>query len=129
MVGRRPLLLLPVLAGALALPATPALAGEDDGDSGSAKLRATQGCVSGNRAKAVVTGDDIDSVVFYVDGERIKRLTGPNSGDRFVFTMKCSRLDVGAHRASAVVTSSEGSRRALRFQITRAAQVSPQYTG
>jgi hypothetical protein len=126
---RRPIFLLPALLGALALPAGPALAGEDDGDSGDAKLRLAHDCVSGGKVKAVVSGDEIDRVAFYVDGNRVKLLTEPNSGDRYVFSMKCARLSVGPHRASAVVTSTEGSRQALRFGITRVAQVSPRYTG
>ena len=126
---RRPLLVLPVLLGAMALPAAPALAGEEDDDSGAAKLRASHGCVSGDRARAVVTGDDIDTVAFYVDGDRVKMVTRPDAGGRYRFSMSCSRLSVGAHRASAVVTSEEGSRRTLRFRITRAAQVSPRFTG
>ena len=125
---RRPAFLLPVLLGALALPASPALAGEDDGDSGNAKLRLAHDCVSGGRAKAVVSGDEIDSVAFYVDGKLVKRLSAPNSGGRYVLSMNCSRLSVGAHRASAVAASA-GSRQTLRFGITRAAQARARFTG
>jgi hypothetical protein len=129
---RRPLLLLPVLLAATALPVAPAFAGENDDDSDSARLRASQGCVSGDRAVAAVTGDNIDNVAFYVDGNLVKRVTRPNANGSYRISMNCARLRVGAHRASAVVTFEEGSspaRRALRFQITRAAQVSPQFTG
>jgi hypothetical protein len=125
---RRPLLLLPVLLGAIALPAGPALAGENDDDSGSARITVAQGCVNGERARVVVRGDDIDSVAIFVDGERVARRTEPSAGGGWAFSMSCSRLSYGAHRASAVV-SSGGERRALRFQITRARQVSPRFTG
>jgi len=129
----RTLLLLPVVLAALALPVAPAFAGEDGGDdSGSATLHASQGCVSGPRTKVSVSGSNIDRVAFYVDGKLIKRVTRPNGAGRYALTMKCSRLSVGAHRASAVVSFTEGTspaRRTLRFQITRAAQVSPRYTG
>ena len=130
-MSRRPLLLLSAVLAATALPVVPALAGEDD-DDGPATLRAAQGCVSGNRAKATVTGDDIDTVAFRVDGKLIKTATRPAVTGRFVFGMRCSRLSVGAHRASAVVTFEAGSSPAtqtLRFQITRARQSSPQFTG
>ena len=125
---RRSLLFLPVLIGAVALPGAPALAGEED-DSGATKLRVSHGCVSADRAKAWVTGDDVARVAFFVDGDRVQTVTRPNGAGRYAFSMNCSRLSAGAHRASAVVTSSEGSRQALRFQITRAAQVSPRFTG
>jgi hypothetical protein len=126
---RRSLFLLPALLGAIALPVGPALAGEEDGDTGNAKLRVAHDCSSGGQVKAVVSGADIDTVAFFVDGNRVKRLTAPNSGGNFVLSMKCSRVRVGSHRASAVATSSEGTRQVLRFRITRAARVSPRLTG
>jgi hypothetical protein len=89
---------------ALALPVTPALAGEEDEDSGSATLRATQDCVSGDKARAVVTGDNIDTVAFYLDGDRIKTVTRPNAAGRYSVSMQCSDLSLGAHRARAVVS-------------------------
>ena len=128
-MSRRSLLFLPVLLGAIALPGAPAFAGEEDDDSGSGRLHVGQGCVSDARAKAWVTGDGVARVAFFVDGDRVKTVAQPNAAGRFAFSMNCSRLSVGAHRASAVVTSSEGSRKTLRFQITRAAQVSPRFTG
>jgi hypothetical protein len=132
-MSRRPLLLLPAVLAALALPATPAFAGEEDDDgTGSATLRAPQGCVNGDRTAAVVTGDNIATVEFYVDGELVRRLTQPNAGGGFRFSMRCSRVSVGAHPASAVVTFEEGAtpaRRVLRYQITRARQGSARFTG
>jgi hypothetical protein len=139
-VSRRSLLLLPVLLSALALPVAPALAGEDPTDPPvpaptpgpvtaprPATLHVTQGCVSGNRAKVVVTAPGAASVVFYLDGKRIKTVSTSSRG-RAVISMRCSRLSVGAHRGRAVV-STAGSTQTLRFQITRARLTSPQFTG
>jgi hypothetical protein len=121
------MLLLPVLLTGLALPAA-ALAGEDDDDG--ATLDQPRNCVSDSRAKATVTGDDIASVAFYVDGNLVKTATRPTVRGTYVFAMRCSRLSVGAHRARAVVTSTSGSERTtLRFQIARSAQASPRFTG
>jgi hypothetical protein len=133
----RPLLLLPAVLAAIALPATPAFAGEEPdngggGGTGSAALHESQGCVSGKSTKAWVTGNSIDRVAFYVDGKLIKTVTAPNSNGRYSLSMKCARLSFGAHRASAVVSFTQGTspaRRTLRFQITRSRQVSPRYTG
>jgi hypothetical protein len=122
-------LLLPAVLAALALPVAPALAGEDGDDSDSATLRASHGCVSGHRAKAAVTGDDIDAVTFYVDGRRLKRVTRPNAAGRYAVSIRCARLTVGAHRARAVVRFEEGGRETLRFQITRSRLGSPRFTG
>ena len=130
-MSRRPLFLLPAVLAAIALPVAPALAGEED-DSTSATLHAAQGCVSGDRAKADVTGDNIDSVAFFLDGNHVKTVTRANSAGRFAISMNCAHLRVGAHRARAVVTFAEGSSPAsqtLRFQITRSRQGTARFAG
>jgi hypothetical protein len=126
-VSRRSLLLLPVLVTGLALPVAPALAGEDDGDSPT--LHQVRNCVADNSAKVTVTGDDIDTVVFSVDGRRVKTVSRPTTNGTFVLSMRCRQLSPGAHRARAVVTDSSGDRSTLRFTITRAALTSPRFTG
>ena len=118
---------MPVLLAGLALPVAPALAGEDDGNS--AKLHELRNCVSHTRAKVTVTGADIDQVVFFVSGNRVKTVTRPTSNGTFVLGMRCSRLTVGAHRARAVVTDTSGDRSTLRFTITRTVLSSPRFTG
>ena len=128
---RRPLLLLPAVLAAIALPVAPALAGEED-DSGSATLNASQGCVSGDRSNAAVTGDNIDTVSFFLDGNHVKTVTRPDSDGRFRLAVNCAHLRVGAHRARAVVTFEQGTspaRQTLRFQITRSRQGSPRFAG
>jgi hypothetical protein len=127
-VSRRSLLLLPAVLAATALPVAPALAGEDDD---SAELNApSRACVSGHLVKATVeSSDDIDSVTFFVDGRRMRVVDEPANTGRFVFTMPCSRLSVGAHRARASVEFESGDTQTLRFQIARRAQASPRFTG
>ena len=77
-------------------------------------------------------GDGIDRVAFFLDGNAIKTVTTPNAAGRFSWTINCDHLRVGAHRARAVVTFEQGSSPAsqtLRFQVTRARQGSPRFTG
>jgi hypothetical protein len=144
-VLRRSVLLLPAVLTALTLSVAPALAGEDDGSTppptppsaqvpttGTAKLQSVRGCVSGKRAKAAVTGTSIAKVSFYVGGKRIKTVETATAGGRYLFSMKCSHLSVGAHTARAAVTFETGAtpaRMSLRFQITRSQQTSPRFTG
>jgi hypothetical protein len=148
-MSRRPLLLLPALLAALALPVAPALAGEDPPEDptaptpvvtpapgtdpvsapavGTATLRA-QNCVSRSRAHVTVTGRLIDSVVFVVGGHRVDT---DSDGD-YSYTMKCARWSVGAHRAKAVVSFQQGASpasRTLRFQITRSLQGTARFAG
>jgi hypothetical protein len=126
-VSRRPMLYLPLLLAGLALPVAPALAGEDDGSSPT--LHQSRNCVSDSRAKVAVAGDEIATVAFFVDGHRVKTVTQPSANGRFVMSMRCRQLSVGAHRARAVVTDTSGDRSTLRFTITRVAQGSPRFTG
>lgn len=143
---RRLITLVPAMLAALAISAAPALAGEDGDDSPSspapgapapapAKPNAaslhssSQGCVTGRRAKAWVTGTNIDRVAFVVDGKRITTDRTPDASGRFAFSMSCTRLTIGAHRARAVVSFAAGANRTLRFQITRARRASARFTG
>jgi hypothetical protein len=129
-MSRRSMLLLPAVIAALAMPAASALAGEEDGGgSGSPSLDQPRNCVSERSAKVTVSGDDIATVAFYVDGKRMKRVAQPAVTGRFVFAMRCSSLSAGAHRGRAVVTDTSGGNSTLRFTIARAAQASPRFTG
>jgi hypothetical protein len=120
-------LLLPALIAGLLLPAAPALAGEDDGDSPA--LDHVRNCVNHSRAKVTVSGDEVDAVVFYVDGRRVKAVDEPTVNDTYVMSMRCRSLTPGAHRGRAVVTDTEGDRSTLRFTLARTAQAAPRFTG
>jgi len=139
-MSRRTLLLLPAVIAAVALPPSAAMAGEDDPVtpptpapgpelvSGSASLHASD-CVARARTRVTVTGELIDSVAFFVDGERVKTVTTPDAEGRFKLTMACSHLDVGAHRGKAVVAFEQGAGETLRFQITRTRRQAPRFAG
>ena len=151
---RRLLLLMTMALAALAVAVTPALAGEDPDDPaasppatqpapaqpapaplalhGSAKLRTSQGCLAENRAQASVNGTQIESVAFFVDGRKVRTVFAPDESGRFTFTMSCSRLGFGTHRARATVAFKSGvspTSRTLVFQITRSRPVRPQFAG
>ena len=151
---RRTLLLTTMALAALALAVTPAFAGEEPDPTaappaapapaptpapapavpvvhGSAKLRTSQ-CSPANRAKASVSGTSIASVAFFVDGKKVKTVSSPDSSGDFTFTMSCSNLSVGTHRAKAAVTFQSGAtpaHRTMLFQITRARAAIPQFAG
>jgi hypothetical protein len=126
---RHPLLGLTAALAALSLCVTPAFAGEDDDD---ATLHASQGCVHSTHARVAVSGGDIASVTFYLDGRRLRTLTEPNADGRYAISMACSRLSVGAHRGRVVVAFGENADtpgKTLRFQITRPRRASARFTG
>ena len=151
---RRFLLLMTMALAALAVAVTPALAGEDPDDPaasppatqpaptqpapvppalhGSAKLRTSQGCLAENRSQASVNGSQIESVAFFVDGRKVRTVFAPDESGRFTFTMSCSHLGFGTHRARAAVAFKSGvspTSRTLVFQITRTRAVRPQFAG
>lgn len=153
---RRVLLPLTMALAVLAFAVTPAFAGEDPDPpaappaaqpaptptptpsqpapvlTGSAHLRTSHGCMDGNRTKASVSGSRIESVRFFVDGKAVKTLTSPNDNGRYTFSMSCSRVGLGSHRARASVSFQRGVQprhRTLLFQVTRARQVMPQFAG
>ena len=98
---------------------------------GIATLHA-KGCVARARTTAMVTGELIDSVAYYVDGKLVKTVDEPDSSGRYAFAMRCAHLRAGAHRAKAVVSFEQGTTPAgttLRFQITRASRSTPRFAG
>ena len=133
---RRPMFLLPAVLVAIAVPTAPALAGEGDGDAddgaASATLHAPSACPSGRHAKAVVTGEGIDSVAFHLDGRLVETAREPDADGRFSARWDCADLRRGAHRGKAVVTFEEGAasdQRILRFQLTRTRRAAPRFAG
>jgi hypothetical protein len=131
-VSRRLLTLLTATL-VLGLSAAPALAGEDGDGDGTADLHApSHGCTSGHRIAAVVSGDNIDHVAFFVNGDLVRTDRVAGSEGNFRFSMSCSRLHSGANRARAVATFTEDSSPAsmtLHFTFTRLAQASARFTG
>jgi hypothetical protein len=147
---RRSLLILPAVAAALALPVSSAFAGEDPNapavpppaapgapaapgtpaaPTGSASLHSSQGCSTGHRARASVTGSGIASVTFFVDGKRITTDSSADSSGSFTALMSCSRLHRGSNSAKAVVAFSSGASQTLQFHITRTAATTPRFAG
>jgi hypothetical protein len=124
-------------------PAAPA-AGADEGPvpaappavRGTAKLRAPTGCVSTRRpARATVTGTEISSVTFWLDGRRVRRLTSAAAtGGQWSLRLSPRSLRRGTHRVRAVVAFheiSETKTRALNVAFARCATKAstPKFTG
>lgn len=121
---------MPALIAGLALPVAPALAGEEDGEGpGAGTLNQVRNCVDHSRAKVTVSGDEVDAVVFYVDGRRVKAVDEPTINGTYVMSMRCRSLTPGAHRGRAVVTNTGGDNSTLRFTLARTAQAAPRFTG
>jgi hypothetical protein len=96
--------------------------------SGHAALRGPSGCVD-QAFRARVTGRSIDSVTFYLDGKRVKRLSSAGS-----VRIHPNKVGFGRHRVVALVHFTEASdtpsrRLPLTFRRCARQSVSPQFTG
>ena len=101
---------------------------------GSAKMVGPRSCPRNNTVAATVTGKKIVKVTFYVDGKKVKTLTKPNKGTRWVLPLNVKRLAYGAHRVRATVQFSKASHtkaKSLRFSFSRChgAAAQPKFTG
>jgi len=113
-------------------PATPPAGGgvlPDQVISGRAALRGPSGCVK-QAFRARVNGRRIESVTFFMDGKRVKRVTSGNASLRIV----PKRIGFGRHRVVALVRFTEASgtparRLLLTFRRCARQVVNPQFTG
>ena len=114
-------------------PVIPPAGGElpEEVISGRAALRGPSGCVK-QAFRARVSGREIASVTFFLDGKRIKRLTG----ERSVYSVKIrpNSLQFGRHRVVARVqftAESETASRRLPLTFRRCGRgaVAPRFTG
>jgi len=102
-------------------------------EAGTARLSGPTGCVTQN-FNVTVTSRQIRRVDFYLDGRRVKTLTKPNRGKRFVLPVRPNRLRRGTHRITAVTRFTGASKtrsRTMRvvFQRCGRAARAPRFTG
>jgi hypothetical protein len=101
--------------------------------SGTAKVISPTGCVTTN-FNVQVSGRQIRKVDFYLNGKKIKTLTRPNRGNRFVLPIRPNTLRRGQHRVLAVTyfTKASGTKsRILRVVFSRCGRTAaaPRFTG
>jgi hypothetical protein len=114
-------------------PPGPAPAGGELCARGTAAIRGATGC-AGSPFRVVVSGRQIQRVVFTLDSRKIRTLSKPNSGSRFVLGVNPRTLRVGVHHVLAKTTFRKQSgtkARTLRVTFSRCGRraVSPAFTG
>jgi hypothetical protein len=114
-------------------PPGPAPAGGELCARGTAAIRGRTGC-QGTPFRVSVSGRQIRTVVFYLDGRKVRTLTKPNRGSLFVMPVNPRTLSRGVHRVIARTTfrSQSGTRaRTLRttFSLCARRASSPAFTG
>jgi hypothetical protein len=100
---------------------------------GSARLLAPTGCAS-RAFNARVSGQNVATVVFKLDGKKIKTLRAPNAGTRFQVRVNPAKLRIGVHRIVATVTFKPATKKkaqTFRISFQRCAKklAAPRFTG
>ncbi len=101
---------------------------------GTAKLRGTVGCATATYAKATISGRQIKSVTYFVNGKKLSTLTKPTKGNSYTLRVKVRSLEYGAHKVTARVVFVEAARtktKTLQLQFSRCLPrvVQPKFTG
>lgn len=114
-------------------PPGPAPAGGVLCEKGLAAIRGRTGC-EGNPFTVVVSGRQIQSVTFAMDGKVVRRLTRPNSASRYSLSVNPRKLRLGIHRVLARTifrVQSATKAKTLRVTFSRCARraASPAFTG
>ena len=114
-------------------PPGPAPAGGELCARGTVAIAGRTGC-QGTPFAVTVRGREIARVVFTLDGRRIRTLTRPNSGARYLIRVNPRTMKTGVHRivARTTFTRSSGTRaRTLRVTFSRCVRraASPAFTG
>jgi uncharacterized repeat protein (TIGR01451 family) len=95
---------------------------------GAAKLRGPSGCLLKPTAKVYVTGSQILSVRFMLDGKKIGTSTKADKLGRFAATIVRKNAKPGTHRVQAIVTFKSVSKtkpRTLQLRFSRCGEVKP----
>jgi uncharacterized repeat protein (TIGR01451 family) len=116
----------------VAPPALPAPQGqvlpETVASPGSARLRGPSGCLTKPSTKVYVTGKQIRSVRFLLDGKTLRTVRTRDKAGRWGVTVSRAGLAPGTHRVVAVVTFKAASKtkaRRLALRFTRCGEVKP----
>jgi hypothetical protein len=85
----------------------------------SATLNRPAGCVKGSTVNVYVSGHNIKSVGYSLDGKHLATVTKKNALGRYVVTVKTGKLSLRQHKLVAVVTYQTGKKRTLHATISR----------
>jgi hypothetical protein len=114
-------------------PPGPAPAGGVLCAKGTAAIRGRTGCENGP-FNVVVTGRQVETVTFAMDGKVVRRLTEANSGNKYLLKVTPSKLRLGVHRIVARTIFKKKSAtkaRTLRLTFSKCARraSAPAFTG
>ena len=98
---------------------------------GAASAHGPRECVVGN-ARVYVTGRQIKSVTFYLDGPKVKTLKRPDKKGRYLININAGDLGFRMHRVRIVVVfvpSSKTRPKTMHIVVARCPPPRPVFTG
>jgi hypothetical protein len=98
---------------------------------GAASAHGPRGCVVSN-ARVYVTGRQIKSVTFYLDGPKRKTVARPDRKGRYLMNINVRKLGFGVHRVRIVVVfvpSSKTKSKTMHVLVARCRPRRPMVTG
>lgn len=100
----------------------------------AARLTGTVGCATARYASASISGSQVRRVTFYVNGRKVKTLTGANAGTSYRLRYRTAGLRNGSYAVRARVEFSKASGakpRTFGLQFSRCSRraVQPTFTG
>jgi hypothetical protein len=84
-----------------------------------AALHRPSGCVESKTVKLYVTGKDIKSVTYSLDGKHLETVTKKDPEGRYVLSLKTGGLSLKVHHLVAVVKLTSGKTQTLRADVER----------
>jgi hypothetical protein len=91
----------------------------------AATVHRPAGCVSATTTKVYVTGSNIKSVSYSLDGRHLGTDTKKDSSGRYAITIKTSKLSLRPHKLVGVVTYQSGKTSTLHATIQRCEPARP----
>jgi uncharacterized repeat protein (TIGR01451 family) len=85
----------------------------------SSALHHPSGCVAAKTVKVYVTGANIKSVSYSLDGKHLATVTKRDSTGRYAVTVKIGSLSLRVHHVVAVITYKTGKKKTLRADLER----------
>jgi hypothetical protein len=85
-----------------------------------------------SNARVYVTGRQIKSVAFYLDGPHVETLKRPDKKGRYLININARNMRFGVHRAKIVVAflpSSKTKSKTMYVLVARCRPPSPLFTG
>ncbi len=100
--------------------------------SGEAQPHGPAACIAPTTTTVYVTGREVVSATFYLDGRKVKTVLKPDNEGRYSTKISARKLKYGAHRVKVIVVfeaKSQTATKTFKILVFRCRPPRPQFTG